>query len=62
MFALEPLSSPVRWGYEVCASWVWSVHVSAEMEGRAREGAGGKAGGVALRGSEEAESQDLVGE
>lgn len=41
---------------------MWSVRVSAEMEGRAREGAGGKAGGVALRESEEAESQHLVGE
>lgn len=36
--------------------------MSAETEGRAREGAGGKTGGMALRGSEEAESQDLVGE
>lgn len=36
--------------------------MSAEMEGRAREEAGGKAGGVTLRDSQEAESQDLVGE
>lgn len=51
-----------KMGIYVCASWVWSVRVSAEMEGRAREEAGGKAGGVALRDSQEAESQDLVGE
>lgn len=42
-------------GITVCASWVWPSRVSVDTEG-------GKAEGMALRDSEEAELQYLVGE